>query len=335
MTTQACGSCGTQIRYGVKHEGKTVRCPKCSEPVLLPIIEPEPAADDPSYELAPDDHPIQPPPPTPAVLAPTAGQSLPERLRPARVQRSFWEDIRKSFTFLTELDNLAVIIGYAVMMTIYPAIAILPIIGLIAMFAFYGMLYAFYFDVVQTTAGGEDDLPTLTEWDGFVESGLMPVASFIGTTLIASLLGIAAIVLTLERPEGSSTAIIVAAFAIGWFFWPAIVLAVATLGWGLVLRVDLLIRTPFAAIGPYLVVLGTLGVALFLGWFGSSAFLADTTHRAMESMNIPPVSVVGFIFRVFESFVLSAISISSSVIAMRTIGLYYRHFSQRFPWSAG
>ena len=38
------------------------------------------------------------------------------------LERSFWEDIGKSFTFLTELDNLAVIIGYAVMMTIYPAI---------------------------------------------------------------------------------------------------------------------------------------------------------------------------------------------------------------------
>jgi len=335
MTTQACGSCTTQIRYGPKHEGKTVRCPKCGEPVHLPVIDELNEPNDSGYEIAPEAPRPAAPAPMPMMPAAAATQTMPSSLRTERVQRSFWSDVGKSFTFLTDLDNTVVIIGYALMMTIYPVIGMIPLLGFFAMFVFYGMLYAFYFDVVRTTAGGDDDLPSLSEWDGFIDSALAPTLSFVGTTLIASLPGIAAIVLTLESPGGASTAIIAAAFAIGWFFWPAIVLAVATLGWGLVLRADLLIRTPFSAFGAYLSVYGLLLVAGGLGWLGASAFLSDSTHRAMESMNVEPVSVLGVLFLAFESFVLNAIGISSSVIAMRAIGLFYRHFSQRFPWSAG
>ncbi|MCB9837839.1 MAG: hypothetical protein H6813_00730 [Phycisphaeraceae bacterium] len=301
-------------------------------------MEPEPLG----YDIepqAPRTAPSPAPAPTGAALPPPSATGgitgLPDRLRSARVQRGFWQDVGKSFTFLSELDNSVVIIGYAFLMTIYPVFAFMPVIGIGAMFVFYGMLFAFYFDIVQTTAGGEDDLPSLSEWDGFVDSGVLPVLKFVGTSVVASLPGIVGIFALGGLREGQHIIAVILLFAIGWFFWPAIVLAVATLGYGLVLRVDLLVRTPFASFGAYLAIIGMLIVAMFLQWFGASAFLGDTTHQVMSRMNIAPASVPGFLFGVFESFVINAISISSTAISMRLIGLYYRHYSPSFPWSAG
>lgn len=340
MPTANCRSCRTLINYGPKHAGKAVKCPKCGEPVPLPEIQSTPDDSDAGYGLAPDDAipalSSSAIPPAISNTSATLPQSMPRRLRPERIQRTFWADARKSFTFLAEMDNAIVVIGYAFMMTIYAGFSIMPgIFWLIFSIIFYGMLFAFYIDIVKTTAGGEDDLPSLMEWDGFFDSALSPVVNFIGTIGVAMLPAFAVrMAFGWEMSSGESL-IFMTLMALGWFFWPVIVLAVSTLGYGLVFRVDLLLRTPFTAFGAYLAVCALLLVALSFEYLGASAFYSDTTHQAMDSMHISRGSLPGFLFVVFETFVLNAIAISSSVISMRLIGLFYRHYSDRFPWSAG
>jgi|GEM_PF-3521127 len=349
MPTATCRSCDSQIRYGPKHAGSAVRCPKCGRTVLLAAIEavqtipeeqdPEPGEPgDLAYGIEPDE-PAPAPMRMPTTLANTSSQptqSMPGRLRQGRIQRGFWADARKSFTFLSEMDNAIVVIGYALLMTVYSGFSILPgILGLIFTVFFYGLLFAFYFDIVQTTAGGEDDLPSLMEWDGFIDSALAPMLRFIGTIGVAMLPAVSARILLGWDMSASEAVLVLVLMALGWFFWPVIVLAVSTLGYGLVLRVDLLLRTPFVAFGAYLSVCALLVVALSLEWLGSSAFYSDTSHQLMDAMNVSRGSLPGFLFLVFETFVINAIAISSSVISMRLIGLYYRHFGHRFPWSAG
>ena len=87
---------------------------------------------------------------------------------------------------------------------------------------------------------------------------------------------------------------------------------------------DLLVLSAVRTIVPYLATCAIVGVALGLGYF----VLHD-----MEPTDAAAPPTLGSVLPTLA--VLSVVAAYTEIVTMRVIGLYYRHFSHRFLWSAG
>ncbi len=82
------------------------------------------------------------------------------------------------------------------------------------------------------------------------------------------------------------------------------------------------VRTVLAAPVPYLAVCGAILVAVSFQYVVDS----DTVTALVGNIGVGPVIALAFLSQ--------ALSLYASIVAMRVIGLYYRHYKQRFPWQA-
>jgi hypothetical protein len=102
-------------------------------------------------------------------------------------------------------------------------------------------------------------------------------------------------------------------------------LAASIGGAGAAVRLDLLVRTIGSAFLPY------LGVWLMLLIAGVA-----TSVSLLEGLGLLP----GFLERAMSygfgaTLVSVFMGVYTTIITMKLIGLYYRHYSDRFPWDAG
>ncbi len=324
-------TCGKKYLLPDDAAGKRARCKSCGEIFTVPSPEFD-------FDLAPSAREIAPTPGPMAAASIPVDTSRPmmrneERSRMGRVQRSFWVDAISSFTIFSKLSNIGPLIGCAAVLFVAGVLEIIPIrsiLKLVILCFFNGVAVAFFLDVVRTTAGGDDDLPGLHAWGDFWESIFKPLFEFIGVTL---LLIAPAIVVVMWRISAGDSDESVAAWGytvagIGLLLWPICILAIATGGFSALVRMDLLILSIVRTIPAYLAIVSLmagavgLGVVMTGGLFSSSeegGFFSDQTVSAYLAAQA----------------ILSAVTAYVMIVCMRAIGLYYRHFSERFPWTAG
>lgn len=318
--------CGITIRYGEKHFGRTVKCRGCGGAVTLPgpsAHESAPAKD--GYAVA-EPEPVLPgqgrsiPPPLHEHHAPPESRLLGrEDQIAARRRRGFWGDAGRSFLFWMTPSGALALGVLTVMLLARDALGVIPLVGLFAWVLITGTVWGFYLEVIQWTAGGEDDLPEPSAWEGVWESVALPLLKlFCVTTAMlipAWVIGF----------SGGSPLAVMAGLLGGLFLWPVMMLAASLGGAMTAMRIDLLARTVASAFAPYLSV-----------WLMLVAAFAAVGLSAAAGMGAAPEFLDPLLGRpLIAAVVINFASVYSTIIAMKLIGLYYRHYSDRFPWDAG
>lgn len=237
---------------------------------------------------------------------------------------SFWADLASSFTFLFTPGNLAAVLGIVVANALVAVLGWIPFLGCATFFVsiaigFY--ILAFYMETIRETAGGEDELPSLAV-SSLTEDLVLPGLRFIGTGILAELpaLGLMAGMWLTDR-DIPWTAVKVLALT-GVFFWPVIVMSAAIGGSITTLWPHTVIRTVLAAPLAYLAICGALLVPAAVLVLPSMDFFIVAVESAAPGM-MEKLEIVLFV-----------VNTCAWIIAMRIIGLFYRHFKHRFPWRA-
>lgn len=319
-------TCGKQYRLPDDAAGKRARCKACGEVFTVPSPEAEYQVASSAQRVIPAPGPIARPVDPPS--APVSSLTSAERSRVGRVQRNFWLDAVYSFTIFSKAGNIGPLIGCAMLLFLSEAVGMIPTFALITFFVslfLEGCVVAFFMDVVRTTAGGDDDLPTTEIWGGFWENVFKPLFEFVGATLVLMLPAI--IVVMWKQSAGATpeeTKAWGVAFAIvGAFLWPMAILAISLGGLSALLRVDLLILTILKTLPAYLTVLALMAGAVTLGVL----IVGPASQSWFNQPTIGTILATQAVFSLVGAYVM--------IVCMRAIGLYYRHFSERFPWTAG
>lgn len=327
MITVQC-TCGAKGMAPPTLAGKTVRCKSCSAPISIPNTAPPNAAPSDIYDIAQPASrpaaargPADGPPPIPPLPPEPKPQSTKSRPRAEPSDRSFWPDLALSFGFMFRPANLLIFTGAV-------------ILGLLAEFIPvrwldripFGLLCAIYMGTIEESAGGSDDLPNSADYEGFFESIILPIARFMGVSLVLGLFAVILFFVATIPIESETTAIYVAV-AIGAavaFLWPMSMLMAALGGLTTLFRLDVMARSIAGAIVPYLAVWGALLVAVALIAAPYFVFTPEDDSGGFDPFtNVPGRTVA------------SVLGVYATLVSMRSIGLLYRHFSDRFPWSFG
>ncbi|MBX3351728.1 MAG: hypothetical protein KF684_02240 [Phycisphaeraceae bacterium] len=334
-------SCGAPIGMPDHAAGKTAKCMTCGSRLVVPALTQSPVA----APAAPDDDiplELEPEPPRPVTRAPTAlPPREPERpaalhtkyttasseahasARQARKQRGYFADALASFLIPLTPLGLVAMTGLTTLLVIMNIIPIL-VVAILAMLIAYGALAAYCFEVIVDTAGGEDSLPMpagIEEWASDLPEALIAMVATILATFFPMILVGTLFPMIGISDEATDIAMLVA-MAAGVFIFPVAILCVAMGGMGTLLRPDYHIRTILSAPGQYLLIWCML-LLVFAVQVGVGLLLES--EDASE----------GFLAFLLTIAVSSLLTVYGLIVTMRQIGLFYRHFSDRFPWSAG
>lgn len=247
-------------------------------------------------------------------------------------KRSFWSELPGSFVFFLNPANLILFVSLLFFNAVVPFI---PLFGWVLSLILMLYMFAFYMAIVREVASGEDELPMVwisNPWDDLI----IPTAEYVGTRIWVMLPAVV-LAIALATKEPTSVAELLRAWAlqgrypspwvrlvsmIGLAFWPVVVLAVAIGGTFRGLWPHVIIRTVLSAPLPYAAICAAVLAARVIVSLPESAFFARMI------MNLP-------VRGVFALHILSiAMSIYGMIVAMRVIGLFYRHYKHRFPWAA-
>lgn len=331
--------CGATIHLPDSAAGRRARCRSCGQVFRVPGVAFSPAAapatagpaapqPSPDIELAPSDTPAQP---RAYYDMPMAGARGVEGDWIEPSERSFWGDAAWSFVFFLDAGNLVTLLALCLLRTLTNAITTLSFMG-IGMFLlpavsmlFTAWLWSFYVNIVVETARGEDGLPNV--WvTSLYEDIILPAIRFMACWLVVLLpAGIAAMTMVYARGDVAWN-VVAGIAAVGLFFWPVMVLG-AALGEGLPLAsIPMLILTVLRAFAPYVAVCVLVAIAAGIA-FASQRGL-DLFFASPRGANISAAGAVGM------RLLAAAADIYAWIVAMRLIGLYYRHFKTQFPWKA-
>ena len=212
--------------------------------------------------------------------------------------------------------------------------AFLPVLGYVGCYGFIGQVIvlgwfcAFYFNTILEVARGEDDLPSIGGVEGWWGSIFRPLLLFVGVYAFCM---IPFLVYTFSVGLGSFDPLVALALQLlGVFVGPMALLSVA-LGDSIgALRPDLMIKSIVNAFVPYLAVWLMLGVI-----FAGAVLLLIGVVAATVLGNLGnDTGVIGWLASSFGLQILALWLVYGygAVVAMRIIGLFYRHFKHRFAW---
>lgn len=348
--------CGANIRLPGNVVGRKARCNSCGHIFTVPApeavedksssipLEPElpvrpraktvepaqPANAWPvSTELADRDDILAPPVDAPRYLPPpvTAG-ALAEDDDELGPGKSYWADLAGTFLFILEGANSVTFLFITLVQMLAMGSGFL--MGRVHVFLFlalallWGYLCTFYMAVIRETAGGEDELPNCSPESRFELAG--NIFQFAGTWLLVFVPAVAFAAITYFNFGQVDWTVVKIIGLVGIFFWPALILGVATCGGFHGLWPHLVVRTVTAAPLAYL---GLWGVLFVAGWLQALPY-SDSFQSLLAklSKNAGGGPIMG-------SIIINAILTTyASIVAMRAIGLYYRHYKRRFPWTA-
>lgn len=341
--------CACGARYKVRDEwaGRKARCKKCGGTFQIPALPP------------------QAPPPVGrsagsgsgdprGLAAETASASLVDQtgettafdpdaprvsyLSRVRPRTGFWSDVGWTLLFFISPGNLAV---FMVTWLLSVGAAFLGCFG----WFIQAFIVAWYMSIIAETASGEDELPNFSISHGLVDDVLVPNLHYWLTwaVLFAPAFGYAVFVLATVNASGllspagtdpytvltssAATAPLAALVVLALFLWPAALMCVSMGGLGSLLRLDLIVRAVVSSFLPYLLIV--LLVA--------AASIAPAMILQAAGVRLAGGVALGGIAAAIKSMLIfvvlaSGVEVYFSIIAMRFIGLYYRHFKDRFPW---
>jgi len=197
-------------------------------------------------------------------------------------------------------------------------------LGLIGQACIFGWLAAVYLSVVQDTAAGQDDLPGIRMEQGPFEDILVPMVKFIASVAMAFLPVIGGILLTALGAPWLTGVASLAWIPIGVFLMPICLLLFALSAHATFMRPHLILSTILRSFGGYMSTWAFLLIVAalyllphlneFLDYFG----VTSTTLSSRFQLNFGTNLLVA----AFQTYLM--------LVAMRVIGLYYRHFKHRF-----
>ncbi len=241
-------------------------------------------------------------------------------------ERPFWRDLMASFTFVFDSGNILSLAVIVVINIWCVFLGYVWVFGWLGQLVLNSYLAAFYLLVIRDTAAGEDDLPNvwisclfedlIIPWIHFVASGLL--------IFIPPLLLIIGCVMARARIPWELVGLLAAA---GVFFWPVIILGLAIGGGFHGLWPHTVLKTVLAAPVAYLAIWFVLLIA------GAVSVVASFSDLfAALPGNLLPAQTFSTAWILLA--VSATISAYCSIVAMRSIGLYYRHFKRQLPWIA-
>jgi len=295
MTIQFhCPKCGSLIAFTDKHAGQTAKCLTCGQKQVIPEKSGQ----------------------TPKKIEPKVEPEFP---LPGFFHAVF-VDSWKIFFDKDNITALAFVIA-AVCFKFFSAGACC--MGFFVYFAAWGYLFGFYLQIINETATSGDKLPEIELGTSITFLGYIfkPILTFAFTVFVVQLPFIAALAffkgngVTWENIWETRTAlnlILRGLFATGLFLFPMAILVAAVIAdLPELLRFDRLFVPVIRAFVPYLVVFGLLAAVCFI----------ETHTRQYESLSI--LKTAGNLAVNFSVQVVA-------IIAMRSIGLFYRHYDCYF-----
>jgi len=297
MTIQFhCPKCGSLIAFTDKHAGQSARCLTCGQQQIIPEKSGQ----------------------TPQKVEPETKTKVP---LPGFYHAVFVD----SWKIFFDKDNLTALVFViaAVCFRFFSAGAFC--LAAIMYFAAWGYLFGFYLQIINETAAGHDELPEIEMGTSitFLFHIIKPILTFAFTVFIVQLPFIAGLAffkdkgVTWENIWETRTAlnlVLRSSFAAGLFLFPMAILVAAVLeDLPELLRFDRLFVPVIRAFIPYLVVVGLLAAACFI----------ETNTRQYASLSI--LNTTG------NLAVNLAVQVVA-IIAMRSIGLFYRHYACYFSY---
>ncbi len=256
--------------------------------------------------------------------------------RPEQVEeekKSFGRDLVDSFVFFLESENLITFMMIVVISLVLMAVNFIPGINLVAsllimvmQLTFAGFVFSFFLSVIRETASGVDDLPQVVWINDWLDDLVRPMVHFLLTWLMVLLPAFLAMIKMTIDGTDINWWIVGFLVVVGVFFWPALILAVSIGGGVAGVWPHTIIRTalsaPLAYLAVWLVVLVAFGVSVM----AQSRWLYDGLVKIAPQNPFKAVLLL--------SIVSGTLNVYAMIVAMRAIGLFYRHFKSRFPWKA-
>lgn len=363
-----CPACKARYQVTRAAGGKRSKCSHCGQVFKIPVLKPVEA--EPRLSLPEDvsgvdaielegvagatasasdtGEPVDAIPITDAVAYATAPAGAAARARGA--YGAYFQSLVESLAFPARMGDLITFVIVWVCLIIGNVLAPFALcLGLAVKVIVVGWYWSFQLNAVQGAAAGEKELPALTLTEGFWGDTVLPFFKMFCTYVLVWLPAVAFLATTgaLNAVVASGGGVLLSPGALiglgaalplhtqiitgvlllgGYFVWPILVLVIAVGGSvrGL-FRVDLIARTIARSLPAYLltvlIVYATWGLDLGFG------MLLDAVRagRPLPLGGLPSVLVLGPVLLIVELY--------STIIAMRAIGLYYRHFKHKFAWT--
>jgi hypothetical protein len=221
--------------------------------------------------------------------------------------RGFGADLAWSFLLPLVRGNWGILVSLTLAMAIAGWI---PLVGFLLTRLVSAYLAALSLATIAHAASGEDDFPNVwihNVWEDLV----LPFVQFAGSWLIVLA---PLIVLSLATYSGNVHVPASVPYIVGGagllFFGGSLNAA----------RPDIVVRTALAAPPAYLTVCAGVAIA------GAIQILPDYYPLESPVAGIPGTILVGL--------AETALSVYALLVASRIVGLYYRHFKNRLPWTA-
>jgi hypothetical protein len=187
-------------------------------------------------------------------------------------------------------------------------------IGWILNAAAWGFLFWYYMEVVYSTAFDKDELPEVIVggMSGFFWRIVKSMYMLVIILLVVELPFIVAA--TISRKTGGNWPVLLRALMLGGLFFFPMAILTAAVGKDLtMLRPDYFVISICRAFGPYLVTVGLFGAAAILQ-------LRTSQYAGQDAV-------------IAAGLLLLNVAVQALVlIAMRSIGLFYRHYSCHLTW---
>ncbi len=302
MTIQFnCPDCNAVIAFADKHCGKRARCTTCGQLLIIPSEDNEPPKK------------FEPPK--------EKGEPLPGFYGAVFVDSwrlSTWAQNGMGLVFILTVVVLKFftagwnfsffIQGNWLSFDFY-----IPL-GWVLRAAAWGCLFWFYTEMIYSTGFDQEEMPvvTLGGFYGFIWKIVKSVYTIFIILLVVGMPYIIAF-LILKKMQIESPVFLYKPMLGGLFLLPIAILTVAVGKELTMLRYDYLLIPIFRAFTPYLVTVVLLGVAVIVQ--------TQTKQYAHQDH----MEATGYLLL---NFALQAIFL----IAMRSVGLFYRHYSCHLPW---
>lgn len=292
-----CPNCNELIAFADKYIGKQARCASCGQRFIIPSENKEtPKKIEPLAEKAE---------PVPGFYRAVLIDSWKLFVRPQNATGLVFVIAAVCFKFFTGHTDYSFTMGM---------FRVQAPTGLIITLSAWGCLFWYYMEIICTTANYTDELPDVYMGGlfGFIWNVVKSLSIF-SIGLIAVLLP-CAIVISIA---GSTGVVAHVLSLVGLFAFPmAVLIFSAAPRVSMVFRPDCFYKPAVRAFWPYLL---TAGLFL-LAW-------------ELEMRTIGYGSLIGSGHYIVGLHLLANLAVQAlAIVAMRSIGLFYRHYSSYFSW---
>ena len=295
-----CPSCGNLCAFEAEYAGRRARCTKCMQRFIIP-----------SESNAPVEKVRE------EACVPIGG-----------FYRSVFIHSRK---LLSGRDNILIAVFIIVVVTfkffighynfsfLVPGFAVNIPIDWIMIIICWGCLFWFYMTVVESAALGCDELPYIEMGEGLVWIATIIKSTYLFiVALVLAELPFLVVIAILRESLGVDWALLRHGLVLmGFFFFPMILLTISSADqlW-MVFRPDYIVVPVYRAFRAYLVCAGLVGVAALMQ-------LMTVEYGGLEDARW---------WLVAGHLLFDILAVIVAVFAMRSVGLFYRHYSCYFGW---